>query len=308
MDSENVAEIPDTNGFLKAEDEGDNPLDTVEKGKWGRAWEVDLKTYFAIGFLLIVCPLMPLYFYICCSGYSGDLLGPFLTEPDKNHTSLQVFVSHIPSWEWEAVLIYAVWIVFQVILAIIPDVLHYVLPYYAGGVQEGAVTPAGKVNKYNINGLQAWLITHILWFANWYGFKLFSPTIIFDNFGPLLWVTNIMGYAIAVFAYVKARLFPTDRDDRKFSGNAAYDFVMGIEFNPRILKWFDLKLFFNGRPGITQSQLAICKIKNGILKSMQLHMVQVTHVAEDQCRSDSRCVGFCTILRSRYFVYPVLNG
>lgn len=25
---------------------------------------------------------------------------------------------------------------------------------------------------------------------------------------------------------------------------------MGIEFNPRIGKWFDFKLFFNGRPGI----------------------------------------------------------
>lgn len=25
---------------------------------------------------------------------------------------------------------------------------------------------------------------------------------------------------------------------------------MGIEFNPRVGKWFDFKLFFNGRPGI----------------------------------------------------------
>lgn len=26
--------------------------------------------------------------------------------------------------------------------------------------------------------------------------------------------------------------------------------MMGIEFNPRVGKWFDFKLFFNGRPGI----------------------------------------------------------
>lgn len=26
--------------------------------------------------------------------------------------------------------------------------------------------------------------------------------------------------------------------------------MMGVEFNPRIGKWFDFKLFFNGRPGI----------------------------------------------------------
>lgn len=36
----------------------------------------------------------------------------------------------------------------------------------------------------------------------------------------------------------------------KFTGNFFYNFMMGIEFNPRIGKWFDLKLFFNGRPGI----------------------------------------------------------
>lgn len=26
--------------------------------------------------------------------------------------------------------------------------------------------------------------------------------------------------------------------------------MMGIEFNPRVGRWFDFKLFFNGRPGI----------------------------------------------------------
>lgn len=36
----------------------------------------------------------------------------------------------------------------------------------------------------------------------------------------------------------------------KFTGNFFYNYMMGIEFNPRIGKWFDLKLFFNGRPGI----------------------------------------------------------
>lgn len=36
----------------------------------------------------------------------------------------------------------------------------------------------------------------------------------------------------------------------KFTGNFFYNYMMGIEFNPRIGKWFDFKLFFNGRPGI----------------------------------------------------------
>nr|XP_028584615.1 7-dehydrocholesterol reductase isoform X1 [Podarcis muralis] len=49
---------------------------------------------------------------------------------------------------------------------------------------------------------------------------------------------------------IKAYYFPTNAEDRKFTGNFFYDFMMGIEFNPRLGKWFDFKLFFNGRPGI----------------------------------------------------------
>ncbi|EDL18239.1 7-dehydrocholesterol reductase, isoform CRA_b [Mus musculus] len=49
---------------------------------------------------------------------------------------------------------------------------------------------------------------------------------------------------------IKGYLFPTSAEDCKFTGNFFYNYMMGIEFNPRIGKWFDFKLFFNGRPGI----------------------------------------------------------
>lgn len=101
-----------------------------------------------------------------------------------------------------------------------------------------------------MNGLQAWLITHILWFVNAYLLSWFSPTIIFDNWIPLLWCANILGYAVSTFAMIKGYLFPTSAEDCKFTGNFFYNYMMGIEFNPRIGKWFDFKLFFNGRPGI----------------------------------------------------------
>jgi len=50
--------------------------------------------------------------------------------------------------------------------------------------------------------------------------------------------------------YLKAYISPTHAEDRKFSGSIIYDYFMGIEFNPRIGKLFDFKLFHNGRPGI----------------------------------------------------------
>ena len=49
--------------------------------------------------------------------------------------------------------------------------------------------------------------------------------------------------------FFTAHLFPTNSEDCKFSGSNVYDFTMGIEFNPRIGKYFDFKLFCNGRPG-----------------------------------------------------------
>lgn len=72
---------------------------------------------------------------------------------------------------------------------------------------------SGVILNYEINGLQAWLITHILWFANAYHFHWFSPTIIFDNWLPLLWCANILGYGVSVFVFVKAYWFPTNSKD-----------------------------------------------------------------------------------------------
>lgn len=72
---------------------------------------------------------------------------------------------------------------------------------------------AGVVNKYQVNGLQAWLITHLLWFANSHFLSWFSPTIIFDNWIPLLWCANALGYAVSTFAMIKGYLFPTNAED-----------------------------------------------------------------------------------------------
>jgi len=59
---------------------------------------------------------------------------------------------------------------------------------------------------------------------------------------------NICGYAFSIFAWIKAHIAPTN-NDCKFSGNAFYDWWMGIELHPRIGN-FDIKLYLNGRPGM----------------------------------------------------------
>jgi 7-dehydrocholesterol reductase len=140
------------------------------------------------------------------------------------------------------------WICFQLLLAMLPDILHKLIPYYVGGVREGSVTPAGHRLKYNINGLQAWIITHSL-FAVVVYFNIIDATVIAKNWMQLFLIANVIGFTLSLFAYVKAFKSPSYPDDDKVTGIWYYDFVMGIEFNPRVFG-IDMKLFFNGRPGI----------------------------------------------------------
>jgi 7-dehydrocholesterol reductase len=157
-------------------------------------------------------------------------------------------VSFLPEFSLEAAGLFATWLVLQLVLAVLPDGLHRILPAYQGGNIQGAVTPAGNRLWYKINGLQAWVISHLVFIIGaWIG--LFSPTIIFDQWGTLLWVVNGLGFLLAFFVFIKAYFFPSFPKDRKFSSHLIYDFCMGIELNPRIGP-IDLKLFFNGRPGI----------------------------------------------------------
>lgn len=142
----------------------------------------------------------------------------------------------------------AVWVLFQIILACIPDIFHYIYPNYQGGIKNGSITPAGFVHKYNINGFQAWIISTIIFLycgcTGW-----ISPTIVYDYWEDILIIAAILGYIIAAMAYIKAYVNPTNAKDRKFTNSRFYDYFMGIELNPRFGS-FDWKLFLNGRPGI----------------------------------------------------------
>lgn len=93
-------------------------------------------------------------------------------------------------------------------------------------------------------------MTHALFIGASLGLGLFPASIIHDNWGGLLIASNVYGYFLTVFSYLKAHIAPSHSEDRKFSGSIIYDLYMGIEFNPRFGKYFDFKLFHNGRPGI----------------------------------------------------------
>uniref|UniRef100_A0A2D4KLN3 7-dehydrocholesterol reductase n=1 Tax=Micrurus paraensis TaxID=1970185 RepID=A0A2D4KLN3_9SAUR len=244
-----MASHKDSQFFERGKSQSDLNGNGASHGEWGRAWKADWFSLTSVVFLLLSSPFIVYYFIMSCDQYHCSLSEPAIQLLTGKVHLLDIW-DKTPSFSWKVLILYFSWVMFQAFLFMIPDFCHKFIPGFQGGVQEGVISPAGFVLKYEINGLQAWLITHALWFANVYYFQWFSPTIIFDNWIPLLWCANIMGYLTSIFVWLKAYFFPSNAKDCKFTGNFFYDFMMGIEFNPRLGKWFDFKLFFNGRPGI----------------------------------------------------------
>jgi len=205
---------------------------------WGRA-QGDLTSTLWVLLILVFTPLIVFYFYISCTHFDCALVSPIMDIFVYKTKTIGEFMMLVPPLTMKAVQIGVGWLLFQMICAV----------FFPGPKGYGQYTPAGNVLEYKVNGFNVWIFTHILFYIGAFYLKLFSPTIIYDNWGPLLIFANIYGYCLAIFSFIKAYLFPTHPADRKFSGIAMYDLFMGIEFNPRIGP-LDFKLFHNGRPGI----------------------------------------------------------
>ena len=201
--------------------------------------------------LLALCPPFVLYFQNSCHRYKCSLTES-IEEFYNGNLSLSEFVTTmfapaIPSVT--AICIYASWLLFQAVLMLVLPSKRWM----------GKQSQAGRTLEYNcINGLPAWIITHLLFFflSLWPFLSdlpyrpLFSPTIVYDYALELLTIVQTIGFVGSIFFYFKARLWPTP--DTRFTSNFLFDFFMGTELHPRFFgsTRFDIKLFINGRPGI----------------------------------------------------------
>ncbi|KAG0308372.1 7-dehydrocholesterol reductase [Dissophora globulifera] len=210
---------------------------------WGRDRDVSFRTILISFAILVLSPIWVMYTYISCNGYSCALSAPALEVYNaSNHLGAlsTLLARELPTFSPYAIRLFFSWLAFQAILyAILPAKIGY-----------GQRTPAGYLLPYKVNGLLAWFISHAVYAAGGLYFGWWKLSIIHDNWGGLLIAANMYGYFLAFFCFIKAYTFPSHPADRKFSGSAIYDFLMGIEFNPRFGKYFDFKLFHNGRPGI----------------------------------------------------------
>jgi delta14-sterol reductase len=116
-------------------------------------------------------------------------------------------------------------------------VLIAILGRLPGKMVHGTKLSNGTALSYKINGF---LILIVLLIAGWVStvqLKLFSATVLYDNFGPICMTANIFALLLSVFLYIKGRYHGA-----KVSGSFFHDFIAGLELNPRILG-VDVKLF-----------------------------------------------------------------
>ncbi len=75
---------------------------------------------------------------------------------------------------------------------------------------------------------------------------LYSPLRLVENYHRLAVTVMIEGFVLAVYLYIRGQF----SEHKHATGSPIYDFYHGIERHPRI-GFFDLKYFFEGRPGLT---------------------------------------------------------
>ncbi|KAF5602676.1 7-dehydrocholesterol reductase [Fusarium subglutinans] len=186
---------------------------------------------------LFLAPMASISIFITLAEYEGSL--SLFADAVKEHGFWTICAQYGPHLTTKGIAAVICWVGIQALL-------YCLLP---GEQHQGQLTPAGYLLSYKINGLSAWIVTHLLYaLLSWLG--ILDPGFIPRNWSSLIGAMNLAGFVISALALVKAYVMPTHPEDRKFSGSFLYDFFMGIELNPRLGENFDLKLFSNGRAGM----------------------------------------------------------
>jgi 7-dehydrocholesterol reductase len=134
------------------------------------------------------------------------------------------------------------------ILAVFGGVELLLMKLLPGKQFEGPLTSKGNIPLYKANGIAAFVTTMGLFYISSHYFNLFSPTIIYDNFGALLGTLNVFSLLFCLMLYFKGRFKPSSSDSGT-TGDVIFDYFWGMELYPRVFGW-DVKMFTNCRFGM----------------------------------------------------------
>ena len=176
--------------------------------------------------ITVVLPFVVLALYAFCN---------------KAQCSIQ-FPKHFPClsefWHPSAYAIVMAWLLFQALLYIAP----------VGRIVKGTRLMDGSRLPYRINGLNAFVITHILFILGYFYFHI-PVVFVYDKFLPLACAAYMVSLSIAVYLYAKSFEKNAVLSLGGNSGNLIYDWFIGRELNPRLWS-FDWKFFCEMRPGL----------------------------------------------------------
>ena len=181
--------------------------------------------------LILFTPPAAILFWIICTfePFQGSILPLFTAD------GWHVIGMHWPWPSMSAAVIVLIFIALQLIL----------LQWLPGKIFEGPITPTGNRPRYILNGIPAWLITHILFFGSSYGLHLFHAGIIWDHFGEIIATLVLFAFIFCIYLYFKGRFWPTSKD-HSLSGNFIWDFYWGVELHPTLFG-VNLKQLINCR-------------------------------------------------------------
>ncbi|CAK9096325.1 unnamed protein product [Durusdinium trenchii] len=204
------------------------------------------------GFWTFFIPVAIYYFYGILVMHQGRLVIPGPSFWNDLIWKLPDGISIRPCWG--PTLVSLTWVACQAMGEI-------VLP---GKLKEGVMLKNGRKLIYPMNGLLCFFLSHIgLYLCCKY--EVITPYYVFENMGALLTEAVITSYVMALWLYVDFGIFwnrhvndPEFEEDHGVFNYADFfnDYFMGVVRNPRlfhgILKVpFDLKRFWNARPGLT---------------------------------------------------------
>lgn len=203
-------------------------------------------------FWILFIPTAIYYFYGCMVLNQGGLSVPDGKFWYDLYYTLPEGIAIRPTWK--AATAIAVWLGFQVAMEI----------FIPAKICEGVTLKNGNKLLYPMNGLAAFLLSHIVPYALcWFGFM--DPHFVWGNMGALLTCGVILAKVMALWLYIDfGLLWWRHVDDPEFEedwgvfhfSECINDYFLGVCRNPRLFhRWlkvpFDLKRFWNARPGLT---------------------------------------------------------
>lgn len=189
-----------------------------------------------VSVMMIGFPALMYYMWVGATYYDGKLPMP---EPGQ---SISDFSKHMGSLVYEGAFPHLrAWTIYWVFFML--EGAFYL--YMPGIFAKGKVLPhlGGQQLDYYCSAVWSWWATMVL-AAALHVTGLFRLETIIDEFGPLMSVAIISGFAVSAAAYLSAIMRGVQH---RMTGNFLYDFFMGAELNPRLFGLLDFKMFFEVR-------------------------------------------------------------